>query len=81
MTLSFSTIATLRGLSFLIIGRGVEEFLGQVQNFTIQKVHYIKKYLKSNLEMLEKFDTPETLLFVSFNLNLKLDGARNTVWI
>ena len=37
--------------------------------------------MKPHFEMLEKLYTPTVLLFVSFNLSLKLDNAKKTIWI
>jgi len=63
-----------------MLGTRVDEFLKEMEQLTYP-IHYSQQYLKYHFEILEKLHTPKILLYFSFSLDLKLESAKNAIWI
>ena len=56
------------------------KFSGQMEKFCV--LHSLYSIIcETQFEMLEKFHSPTIFLFLSFKLNLKLQSAKNAIWI
>ena len=63
-----------------MLGTEEEEFLREMEKFNYL-LRCIQQCLKPHFEMLEKSHSSAVLIFVSFNLDLKLESAKSATWI